>query len=423
MSGNENITGTLTVNGATTINALLDASGIHVKNRLDVSGNENVTGTLTVNGATTINALLDASAVKVRNNLDVSGNTSITGTLTGNSATTINALLDASAVKVRNNLDVSGNTSITGTLTGNSATTINALLDASAVKVRNNLDVSGNTSITGTLQMNSSKILFGTTNHRIAMGNVASSALNNTIVLNASAVDISSANASAFYVKPIRDSSAATITKRLTYHSTNYEITQEDNTLALLRDVSGASSATTGMGLIYNTGNSRWEARQRDYYLLTINGDLSNNSTGVSLPAGAQINPFIIDTSAVWVSYDKTADFSNNITFTPSNGRFTFSTSSTNRLYKVSGKIHINLNSFGTGDSNITLAIYSDLSSSPIVKNQIRYPVTDIPSIVISDCYVRNVTYIYMIYTISAGTQNFNGTFYEGIATMDIIEV
>jgi hypothetical protein len=67
-----------------------------------------------------------------------------------------------------------------------------------------------------------------------------------------------------------------TNSNRLTYDLSRGEITYEANTIAQIHDVSGASSAATGMGLIYNSANTTWEARQRDYLTLTMWGDINN---------------------------------------------------------------------------------------------------------------------------------------------------
>ncbi len=136
------------------------------------------------------------------------------GTLDVSGATTISALLDASAVRVRNALDISGNENLTGTLTVSGATTL-----------RNNTDISG------VLQMNNNRILFGSTaaTQRITIGNYTSNAsqANGTIVLNASAVDISGSTANAFYVRPIRD--VSTNNTVLTSNSSSGEITWRYN--------------------------------------------------------------------------------------------------------------------------------------------------------------------------------------------------
>jgi autotransporter translocation and assembly factor TamB len=90
-----------------------------VVNNLDISGNTNMTGTLTTGSLATMNS------AKIVNNLDVSGNTNMTGTLSTSSLATMNS------GRVVNNLDVSGNTNMTGTLdvNGNLAIrTVNSLL-------------------------------------------------------------------------------------------------------------------------------------------------------------------------------------------------------------------------------------------------------------------------------------------------------
>jgi hypothetical protein len=138
----------------------------------------------------------------------------------------------------------------------------------------------------------------------VAIGNYAghTNQQTKTIVLNATDISLNADISNAFYVKPIRN--VNTNSNRLTYDLSRGEITYEANTIAQIHDVSGASSAASGMGLIYNSANTTWEARQRDYFTLTVWGDLSgayfnninnknilalNSTNWQTIPSGASL--------------------------------------------------------------------------------------------------------------------------------------
>jgi hypothetical protein len=127
-------------------------------------------------------------------------------------------------------------------------------------------------------------------------------------------------------VKPIRN--VNTNSNRLTYDSSSGEIAYEANTIAQIHDVSGASSAATGMGLIYNSAITTWEARQRGYLTVNAWGPASSsyfdNSSGKDLLAVA--------TSAAWISAptgNRLSICSKDISYNTSTGIITLDESKT----------------------------------------------------------------------------------------------
>lgn len=153
----EVIGGTLTVDGATTLNSLgvtgnetiggtLGVTGATLLNSLHVTSNEIIDGTLGVTGATTMSQALDvagdvtvnADKFKVR---ATTGNTSIAGTLTVAGSSTL-----AGNVGVGGSVDVTGNVVVNGILHANGGID----LDGEKFVVA---DTSGNTTIAGRLDV------------------------------------------------------------------------------------------------------------------------------------------------------------------------------------------------------------------------------------------------------------------------------
>jgi len=424
---NVSFSGTLNVTGKSTL-ADVSMNNTDISGTLRATGATTLSSTLAVAGATTLSNTLNVAgrsslADVSMNNADVSGNLQMNRNRILFGSTNVNIGSSSSgntAIGASNTVAIgsgAGTTSTNNTISiGNFAGNTGQKADAIALGTNSGQTTQGAGSIAigayaGQTSQGDSSIAIGRYAGNSGQGT-------KTIILNATDASLNGVTPNAFYVAPIRDIS--TNSQRLTYNSSTNEITREDNTLALLRDVSGASSATNGMGLIYNTTNTKWEARKRDYYLLTINGDLSNNS---AIPSLTNLNPFVLDTSATWFNYEKTADFSNNITFNSSNGQFSLSTTKT---YKVSFKFSINVNSYGGGGGifYIKTSVFSNNSSStPISSNRIRYQVTDIPTSIITDCYVKNSSYIYAYFIPDNQTIDLATTLADCIATIDIVEV
>ena len=250
----------------------------------------------------------------------------------------------------------------------------------------------------------------------MAIGNYAghTSQQTKTIVLNATDISLNADISNAFYVKPIRN--VDTNDKRLTYDSSRGEITWESNTIAQIHDVS-ANSAETGMVLIYDAPSAKWEARQRDYYLLSVNGDISG-----SILSNATRNLFILDSSASWTKIASRKDFTNNIIYTSSNGRFALSTG---KLYKISCKFMAYIDAISSA-LTVSLGIFNSSNLIISTSNNMKYAVTDTNLTLITDCYASgtDTTYVYALVGSQSGNSNYTeATLSDGIITMDIQEI
>ena len=171
-SGNADITGTLTVDGAVTFNDTLSVTGASTftgdmdagnidSSTLDTTGNVTVGGTLGVTGNTTLSGTLDSGAATLAS-ASVTGNATVGGTLgvTGNQ-TNSGTLVVAGATQLNGGLtmdsdkftvaDTTGNTSIAGTLNVDGATTMSSItfdasstIDANSNKIINVTDPTAN---------------------------------------------------------------------------------------------------------------------------------------------------------------------------------------------------------------------------------------------------------------------------------------
>jgi phosphoheptose isomerase len=160
------ITGTLNVTGATTLNDTLDVTGATTLNdTLDVTNATTLNSTLDVTGATTLNDTLDVTgATTLNSTLDVTGATTLNDTLDVTNATTLNSTLDVTgATTLNDTLDVTNATTLNSTLDVTNATTLNSTLDVTgATTLNDTLDVTGATTLNDTLDVTNATTLNST---------------------------------------------------------------------------------------------------------------------------------------------------------------------------------------------------------------------------------------------------------------------
>jgi hypothetical protein len=182
--GNETITGTLKVTGATNLNSTLTINGATIINNTltanssNILGNETVTGTLKVTGATNLNSTLTINGATVINNtltansssilgnetitgtLKVTGATNLYNTLTINGATIINNTLTANSINVSGNETVTGTLKVTGATNLYNTLTVNGVTIISNSLTANSSNILGNEAVIGTLKVTGSTNLY-----------------------------------------------------------------------------------------------------------------------------------------------------------------------------------------------------------------------------------------------------------------------
>ncbi|MBK8339298.1 MAG: hypothetical protein IPK99_04520 [Flavobacteriales bacterium] len=213
-------TGTMDIDGATTLNSTLEVFGVtdlnaalnvnngsptYLSGDLTVDGETNLNNGLNVNngsptylsGTLTVDqclflhdCLVVDGTTDLNNGLDVNNNTptNLTGTLNVNGASTLNSTLDVDGATTLNTtldvdgsttlnsyLDVDGGTTLNSTLDVDGATTLNGLLDVDgpttlnltldvdgAATLNNTMDVDGATTLNSTLDVDGASLIHNT---------------------------------------------------------------------------------------------------------------------------------------------------------------------------------------------------------------------------------------------------------------------